>query len=200
MSLVEHLQRIHRDFRGRLIVPHQSRAVTWMLRRELTDGPAKGGILADSMGVGKTIELLATLIGNPVENGTLIVVPKSLLPQWVDAIRRFVGLDPLVVTCKDLRARQRAEIAERLNTASLVVVPYGVLCMRRTQDQPVNCVLQKQFGRAVLDEGYVFCSFFNYSSRWLMISRFLRADIPSKTTGRCSMLERNPFALRSGGS
>ncbi|KAB5577908.1 P-loop containing nucleoside triphosphate hydrolase protein [Coniochaeta sp. 2T2.1] len=74
----------------------------WMLHRELhPDGPF-GGILADSVGLGKTIEALACILGNrrPDEEksdtklGTLIVVPPNLLAQWQDETD---------VCCPDLR-------------------------------------------------------------------------------------------------
>jgi hypothetical protein len=43
--------------------------------------------LADEMGLGKTVQLqlIATMLGNPKPR-TLIVVPKSIITQWVEEI------------------------------------------------------------------------------------------------------------------
>lgn len=67
----------------------------WMLQRELQQkDPFYGGILADSVGLGKTIEAIACIIGNPLHEddraegkfGTLVVVPSNLVAQWQDEI------------------------------------------------------------------------------------------------------------------
>ena len=64
----------------------------WMLGRELHPAGPFGGILADSVGLGKTIEALACILGNMQKEedrtetklGTLIVVPPNVLAQWQD--------------------------------------------------------------------------------------------------------------------
>jgi SNF2 family DNA or RNA helicase len=73
--------------RTRLISPYQHTGVAWLTRRERApDYP--GGFLCDEMGLGKTVQLLATMIDNPLPR-TLIVVPKSLVSQWVTEIAKF---------------------------------------------------------------------------------------------------------------
>lgn len=66
----------------------------WMVAREKSkDGPA-GGILADSMGFGKTVQTLACVAGNPPseedkENGlqtTLVVAPANAVSQWIEEV------------------------------------------------------------------------------------------------------------------
>jgi SNF2 family DNA or RNA helicase len=46
-----------------------------------------GGIIALEMGLGKTIVMLAVTFCNP-KNQTLIVVPKSLLSQWISILKK----------------------------------------------------------------------------------------------------------------
>jgi SNF2 family DNA or RNA helicase len=76
--------------------PHQLVGTSWMLRREFSDGGPYGGILADEMGMGKTLQTLACIVSNrPTDEDldtynrtTLIVVPAAAISQWEDEIRK----------------------------------------------------------------------------------------------------------------
>lgn len=78
---------------------HQMLGVQWMLSKEM--GLDKGGVNADEMGLGKTIQALATIVSNPPEQkdkdegrlATLIVVPSSVVRQWMTEIELFVEED-----------------------------------------------------------------------------------------------------------
>lgn len=74
---------------------HQLLGAQWMIERELSDEAPYGGLLADGMGLGKTVQTLACMVGNPPGGkdrsrgvkATLIVVPSSVIEQWLDEIR-----------------------------------------------------------------------------------------------------------------
>ncbi|CAJ1401364.1 unnamed protein product [Effrenium voratum] len=71
----------------------QKQGLTWMLAREdVAKGGLNpcGGILADEMGMGKTLEVIALLLASE-ETPTLIVVPPTCLMQWRLQIQRFVA-------------------------------------------------------------------------------------------------------------
>lgn len=77
-----------------ILKPHQISGVEWLVDREFpTDSEfrgepmARGGILADEVGLGKTIQSIYLMMRNKMK--TLIVVPKSLVKQWMEETDKF---------------------------------------------------------------------------------------------------------------
>src|SRR2546422_5312049 len=71
--------------------PHQIDAVIFALKRI----PEGGCILADEVGLGKTIEaglVLSQLRAEGVASRILLIVPKPLLGQWQDELYRLFGI------------------------------------------------------------------------------------------------------------
>ena len=72
------------------LLPHQLIGVAWMVDQE-RQTQHKGGILADDIGLGKTVQMIATMVMNqPTDKdehrATLIVVPAALLLQWKEEL------------------------------------------------------------------------------------------------------------------
>ena len=88
LKIVQSLDPVRSSFKskGYSLLPHQEKAVRWMSNRE--EKKIKGGILADEMGVGKTIETIGLMMFKPVSH-TLIIVPASLILQWKKEIDKF---------------------------------------------------------------------------------------------------------------
>ncbi|PQE14945.1 dna repair rad5 protein [Rutstroemia sp. NJR-2017a WRK4] len=88
---------------------HQLLGAQWMVQRELSSEPPHGGLLADSMGLGKTVQTLACMVGNPPTEedrrrgitATLIVVPSSVLYQWKEEIELHCSALPNVMIYKE---------------------------------------------------------------------------------------------------
>ena len=124
---------------GRLFAPYQREGVLWMLTMEnQTSGP-KGGFLCDEMGLGKTVQLLATMLGNP-KTRTLLVVPKSIITQWVEEIARFA---PTLSVCVFDGPNRRYDAKN-----DIVIAPYSLLS---SNDVTLHMV---QWNRVILDEAH----------------------------------------------
>jgi E3 ubiquitin-protein ligase SHPRH len=108
----------------------------------------KGGILAEEMGLGKTIEMISLMtlhkrpflstptvldpfIGEHVRptSATLIVTPPSILQQWISEVNRHAP--QLNVThyegIKNLDKMNLGELVDRLAASNVVVTTYSVL-------------------------------------------------------------------------
>ena len=81
---------------------HQIDGVKFCLKNE-NNVPPRGGLVADEMGLGKTYIMLGTMISNPKK--TLIVLPKSLLNQWVNIVDKCFGKHSRYVFHDDYKNR-----------------------------------------------------------------------------------------------
>ena len=137
-----------------------------------------GGCLADDMGLGKTIQVLALLARRQAEvraagiphRPSLVVVPRSLVFNWIDEARRFVP---------DLRVANhtgadRADGTGTLADWDIVVTTYGTL--RRD----VMTHREVEFDYVILDEAQ---SIKNAASQAAKACRLLRARHRLALTG-----------------
>ena len=122
-------------FRGSLR-PYQERGLAWMA---FLSSIGVGGILADSMGLGKTIQLLA-LLAHERENGdgrvtplpTLLVCPMSLVGNWEQEAAAFTP--GLRVHVHHGAGRLSGEqLAAALGGADLVITTYAVATRDRAE-------------------------------------------------------------------
>jgi SNF2 family DNA or RNA helicase len=127
-------------------------------------GP-KGFLLADDPGLGKTIQLIATMLGNPKKN-TLVVVPKSIITQWVGEINKFAP--QLSVHVFDGPNRT-------LKEADVVIMPYSLLSTNET-----TVIHKKSWDRIILDEAH---EIRNKKSKLFKSVCRLKSDIRGVVTG-----------------
>ncbi|KAG8410022.1 hypothetical protein J3458_019093 [Metarhizium acridum] len=81
---------------------YQLTAAAWMVKRECARAQPFGGLIADEMGIGKTITSLACVVGNPPEaedletytKGTLVIVPNfDIANQWLKEVKKHCSDD-----------------------------------------------------------------------------------------------------------
>lgn len=153
----------------RLISPYQHDGVKWLLRRELAP-TYPGGFLCDEMGLGKTVQLIATILANKVPK-TLVVVPKSIVGQWIQELNRFA---PSLTT----HAFDGAKRSLPGVIPDVVVAPYSVLPQR--PGSPACPLLSVEWDRVILDEGH---EIRNQKSKSHVVCRSLQGKIRWVVTG-----------------
>ncbi len=133
-----------------------------------------GGCLADDMGLGKTVQVLALLRDRFLAQASerrpsLIVVPRSLVSNWINEAARF---------CPDLKVLDYATLDRKknpqLSNYDVVVTTYGV--MRRD----IEKLAATSFDYAILDEAQAIK---NEGSQVAKAARLLRAEHKLALTG-----------------
>ena len=131
-----------------------------------------GGCLADDMGLGKTVQVLALLESRRVlgVGPSLLVVPRSLVFNWVHEAARFTPQLRLV----DLSHPDREDVPLGEIDADVVITTYGTL--RRD----VASLGQRRFDYVVLDEAQAIK---NAGTVTAKAARVLQADHRLALTG-----------------
>jgi SNF2 family DNA or RNA helicase len=134
-------------FKGTLR-PYQKAGYDWMLTLANLQ---LGGILADDMGLGKTIQALA-FISKSVEKSfseysgiNLIVVPTSLVYNWMSEIKKF-SPHLKVEVHQGPRRKNNSQDLEKLN-ADVILTSYGIL------RNDIEVFKELHFQSILLDEG-----------------------------------------------
>ena len=120
------------------IKSHQVYGILWCLQREEL---GKGGVLADEMGMGKTLQMIGTMILNP-QRKTLILLPPILIQQWYLEIERICGHRAIVYYGKN-----RREFHDSLENAMIVITSYET-CLRDTHISDIH------WNRIICDEAH----------------------------------------------
>ena len=160
-----------RGFRGTLR-PYQREGLAWL---SFLSEFGFGGCLADDMGLGKTIQVLALLQLRKLRRRgkrkpSLLIVPRSLVYNWLEEAARFVPRLGVL----DYSGARRAERVGDLSETDAVLTTYGVL--RRD----ILTLKEIDFDYVILDEAQAIK---NPSSQSAKCSRLLRAEHRLALTG-----------------
>jgi len=145
MKIIEPPERFHGTLR-----PYQLRGVSWMAFLERL---GFGICLADDMGLGKTIQLLALLAlerQNAAKTGailkpTLLVVPMSVVGNWIHETRRFCPELTVLVHHGGERLAGETLVA-RARASDMIITTYSLANRDRETLEAI------EWGRVVLDE------------------------------------------------
>ncbi|MCZ8295426.1 MAG: DEAD/DEAH box helicase [Rhodobacteraceae bacterium] len=104
------------------LFPYQARGIRWMHRTASRTG---GLILADQMGLGKTLQVIALLLLDPpgTASPALIICPTSLIANWIREIEKFAPSLSVLVH----RGPHRTGVFRGLQTAEVVVTTYDTM-------------------------------------------------------------------------
>ncbi|OTA95466.1 hypothetical protein M434DRAFT_28790 [Hypoxylon sp. CO27-5] len=142
------------------LLEHQKVGLTWLIKQE-EDRTKMGGILADTMGLGKTIQALALILERPSRSGpktTLIVAPPALLQQWEREIQKRVKsrfkLSTLIFHGQKAK---RGMTAAKLLTYDVVLTTYDTITYEyghRNGKPRIILGNDTIFYRVILDEAH----------------------------------------------
>src|SRR5690625_4009179 len=142
--------------------PFQKLAVSWAIE-EKGKHKIKGGLLADLMGLGKTIEGMTTALRLKNEgkiNNCLIICPATLKTQWQQEIESFSHESSIIIESRGGRAfKSRKELYNKIkeDKTFLTIIYFEMLisrdivkilpvegknktCKTRTKNEYVDCV------------------------------------------------------------
>jgi DNA repair protein RAD16 len=142
------------------LLPFQLEGLNWLIRQEASI--YNGGILADEMGMGKTIQTIALFLSDRSKRPNLVVAPTVALMQWKNEIELHAG-DSLSVAV--FHGANRSGDAELLAQNDVILTTFAVLesvfrkekygFKRKGATIKEKSVLHKiEFYRVILDEAH----------------------------------------------
>lgn len=119
----------------------------------------RGGLLAQDVGLGKTVEMLALIATHKADGPTLVVVPTTMLNIWMSESAKYT---PSLKVVK-FHGNRRTTNMNDLRDADVVVTTYRVV-VNETQ-QHIPSIGAVRWGRIILDESHEMRAIHSATSR-----------------------------------
>jgi SNF2 family DNA or RNA helicase len=167
------------DTLGITLYQHQEEGVAWMIDRERDETLIKGGCLSDDPGLGKTNQMLATILANSKGGRNLIIAPVSLMNQWRDAARKIFP-DKRIRICHGKSGTY--DSIEEINATNpfITIAPYSQTFQSCGGEFFPTVLHQQRWERVILDEAHIIR---NHKSKVFKGCSELKADIRWAMTG-----------------
>ena len=129
------------------LTPRQIQAALFAFKSPLD----KGVILADEVGLGKTIEAGIVIAQNKYEKDekVLIVAPASLMEQWEGELEEKFGLSAIIMDRKQYRVLKKSGVRNPFNVEADVIICSYQMCASLKED-----VFASNIQLVVLDEAH----------------------------------------------
>ncbi|ORX46294.1 hypothetical protein DM01DRAFT_1311153 [Hesseltinella vesiculosa] len=133
------------------LMPYQHHGIQWMIERERSSAEA-GGILADKMGLGKTIQTIGLIVSTQTyRQKTLIVSPLALLHQWETEIKEKTT--PGSLKAMVYHGTDRPRHPQAFDGYDIIITTYQMVSADMTDSSDVDGpLLAMDWQRVVLDE------------------------------------------------
>lgn len=133
---------------------HQKEGILWCKNIEINGITLNGkkyfsGILGDEMGLGKTAQMIGLILEN-FKLHTLIIVPRGLLEQWTETIRKTLNHEPLIYHGVN---KKTVSLPSDLEGSAIVLSTYGTFSQ---EDKKGNFGLlhKMKWDRIIFDEAH----------------------------------------------
>ena len=153
-----------------------------------------GGILADSMGLAKSLSIISLLATDRQYHGprslaanpTLIVVPPSLLRTWEEELRRH--LYPNTLHHRLYHGPRRSEDMVSVLKHDIVITTYDVVAVEwKSLDKGPRPLFLVTWRRIVLDEGTLLCPEITKLSETYFLAHEIRVGTTLKSKAICAL-------------
>lgn len=104
------------------LLPFQLEGLNWLVKQEAS--VYNGGILADEMGMGKTIQTIALFLNDTSKTPNLVVAPTVALMQWKNEIEQHAGNSLSVGV---YHGSNRSNDADELSKYDVLLTTYAVI-------------------------------------------------------------------------
>lgn len=105
------------------LLPFQLEGLYWLINQE--QGEFNGGVLADEMGMGKTIQTIALMMNDRQKRPNLVIGPTVALMQWKNEIEAHT--DPGTLKVLLYHGANRSNNVEELLEYDVILTSYAVL-------------------------------------------------------------------------